>query len=209
MSLHIGDTAPDFTVDTQVGPISLHEWAGDSWVFFFSHPADFTPVCTTEMGRTAQLSEEFAKRNTKPLGLSTDTAEEHRKWIADVNDTQHTDLKFPIVADADLKIARLYDMIHPDQSETAAVRAVFIIDPDKKIRLTMTYPMSCGRNFDEILRVLDALQLADRKRIATPADWMPGAEVIIPPSIADDEAKLLFPQGWTAHRPYLRTTLVD
>ncbi|WP_271440001.1 peroxiredoxin [Pontixanthobacter luteolus] len=209
MSLHIGDIAPDFTVDTQVGPISLHDWAGDSWVFFFSHPADFTPVCTTEMGRTAQLADEFAKRNTKPLGLSTDTAEEHSKWIADVNDTQNTDLQFPIVADADLSIARMYDMLHPDQSDTAAVRSVFIIDPDKKIRLMMTYPMSCGRNFDEILRVIDALQLADAKRIATPADWRSGDEVIIPPSIADEEAKGLFPQGWTAHRPYLRTTRVD
>lgn len=209
MTLHIGDIAPDFTVDTQNGIINFHEWAGDSWVFFFSHPADFTPVCTTEMGRTAQLAGEFEARNTKPLGLSTDTAEEHRKWIADVNDTQHTDLKFPIVADADLAIAKLYDMIHPDQSETAAVRAVFIIDPDKKIRLTMTYPMSCGRNFDEILRVIDALQLADVKRIATPADWRAGAEVIIPPSISDEEAKPLFPQGWTTLRPYLRTTKVD
>lgn len=209
MTLHIGDTAPDFTVDTQNGEISLHDWAGDSWVFFFSHPADFTPVCTTEMGRTAQLAGEFAARNVKPLGLSTDTAEEHRKWIADVNDTQHTDLQFPIVADKDLTIARMYDMIHPDQSETAAVRSVFIIDPDKKVRLMMTYPMSVGRNFDEILRVIDALQLGDAKRIATPADWQKGKEVIIPPSIKDDEAKRLFPQGWTEHRPYLRTTKVD
>lgn len=209
MSLHIGDTAPDFTVETQNGEISLHEWAGDSWVFLFSHPADFTPVCTTEMGRTAQLASEFEARNVKPLGLSTDTAEEHRKWILDVNDTQHTNLTFPIVADADLTIARMYDMIHPDQSATAAVRAVFIIDPNKKIRLTMTYPMSVGRNFDEILRVIDALQLGDAKRIATPADWQKGKEVIIPPSISNDEAKGLFPQGWTEHRPYLRTVLVD
>lgn len=208
MSLHIGDTAPDFTVDTQFGPLSLHDWAAGSWVFFFSHPADFTPVCTTEMGRTAQLAAEFAARNTKPLGLSTDSVEEHVKWIADVNDTQNTDLQFPIVADEDLKIAKLYDMIHPDQSETAAVRSVFIIDPDMKIRLTMTYPMSCGRNFDEILRVIDALQLADAKRIATPADWTKGKDVIIPPSIANEEAKDLFPQGWTEHRPYLRTTNV-
>ncbi|RYM10477.1 peroxiredoxin [Sphingobium cupriresistens] len=209
MTLHIGDTAPDFTVDTQVGPIRFHEWAGDSWVFFFSHPADFTPVCTTEMGRTAQLAQAFESRNTKPLGLSTDTADEHRKWIADVNDTQKTDLRFPIVADADLAIARMFDMIHPEQSETAAVRSVFIIDPAKKIRLTMTYPMSVGRNFDEILRVIDALQLGDARRIATPADWMPGKKVIIPPSISDEEARGLFPQGWTAHRAYLRTTLVD
>ncbi|MBY8828148.1 peroxiredoxin [Hephaestia mangrovi] len=209
MSLHIGDTAPDFTVETQQGPISFHDWAGDAWVFFFSHPADFTPVCTTEMGRTAQLAGEFAARNVKPLGLSTDTAEEHRKWIADVNDTQKTDLQFPIVADKDLKVARLYDMIHPEQSETAAVRSVFIIDPNKKIRLTMTYPMSVGRNFDEILRVIDSLQLGDAKRIATPADWQKGKEVIIPPSISNEEAKGLFPQGWTEHRPYLRTTKVD
>lgn len=209
MTLHIGDTAPDFTVDTQNGPISLHEWAGDSWVFFFSHPADFTPVCTTEMGRTAQLADQFDARNVKPLGLSTDTADEHRKWIEDVNDTQNTNLTFPIVADADLSIAKIYDMIHPDQSATAAVRSVFIIDPKKKIRLTMTYPMSVGRNFDEILRVIDALQLGDAKRIATPADWQKGKEVIIPPSIKDDEARALFPQGWTEHRPYLRTVLVD
>lgn len=209
MGLHIGDTAPDFTGDTQNVMISLHEWAGDSWVFFFSHPADFTPVCTTEMGRTAQLASEFAQRNVKPLGLSTDTAEEHRKWIKDVNETQHTTLEFPIVADADLSVARLYDMIHPDESETAAVRSVFIIDPGKKIRLMMTYPMNVGRNFDEILRVIDALQLGDRKHIATPADWQVGKEVIIPPSITNDEAKTLFPQGWTEVRPYLRTTKVD
>jgi peroxiredoxin (alkyl hydroperoxide reductase subunit C) len=208
MTLHIGDIAPDFTAETQNGPISFHAWAGDSWVFFFSHPADFTPVCTTEMGRTAQLAAEFAKRNTKPLGLSTDTAQEHRRWIKDVNETQHTDLQFPILADADLKIARQYDMIHPQQSETAAVRSVFIIDPDKHIRLTMTYPMSVGRNFDEILRVIDALQLGDARRVVTPADWSPGKDVIIPPSINDDEAAKLFPQGWTTHRPYLRTTKV-
>jgi peroxiredoxin (alkyl hydroperoxide reductase subunit C) len=161
------------------------------------------------MGRTAQLASEFEKRNTKPLGLSTDTAEEHLKWIDDVNDTQHTDLKFPILADADLSIARMYDMIHPQQSETAAVRSVFIIDPDKKIRLTMTYPMSVGRNFAEILRVIDALQTGDKFRIATPADWEVGKDVIIPPSIKDDEAATLFPQGWTTLRPYLRTTKLD
>lgn len=209
MTLHIGDTAPDFTVDTQNGEISLHDWAGDSWVFFFSHPADFTPVCTTEMGRTAQLAGEFDKRNVKPLGLSTDTASEHAKWIEDVNDTQNTNLVFPIVADADLKIARLYDMIHPNQSETAAVRSVFIIDPDKKIRLTMTYPMSVGRNFDEILRAIDALQFADKHGVATPADWREGTEAIIPPSVSDEDAKARFPQGFTTLRPYLRTVKID
>jgi thioredoxin-dependent peroxiredoxin len=208
MTLHIGDIAPDFTSETQKGSISFHDWASDSWVFFFSHPADFTPVCTTEMGRTAQLAGEFAARNVKPLGLSTDTAEEHLKWIEDVNDTQNTDVQFPILADADLSIARLYDMIHPQQSETEAVRSVFIIDPTKKIRLTMTYPMSVGRNFAEILRVIDALQTSDKFKIATPADWEVGKEVIIPPSIKDDEAATLFPQGWTTVRPYLRTVTV-
>jgi peroxiredoxin (alkyl hydroperoxide reductase subunit C) len=205
MSLHIGDIAPDFTADTQLGPIRFHEWAGDSWVFLFSHPADFTPVCTTEMGRTAQLAAEFEKRNVKPLGLSTDTAEEHRRWIADVNETQHTDLGFPILADADLSISRLYDMIHPHESETAAVRSVFIIDPAKRIRLIMTYPMTVGRNFDEILRAIDALQTADAHKVATPADWKPGGEVIIPPSVSDEAAAELFPQGWQTLKPYLRT----
>lgn len=207
MSLHIGDIAPDFSIDSSKGPISFHQWAGNSWVFFFSHPADFTPVCTTEMGRTAQLAGEFAKRNTKPLGLSTDTAAEHLKWIDDVNATQHTNVEFPIVADAGLTVARLYDMIHPAQSTTEAVRSVFIIDPTKKIRLTLTYPMNVGRNFDEILRVIDALQLADARKVATPADWRPGARVIIPLSVTDDMAKERFPQGWDAPRPYLR--LID
>lgn len=208
MSLHIGDTAPDFTIPTTRGEISLHQWAGESWIFFFSHPADFTPVCTTEMGRTAQLAEAFDERNTKPLGLSTDTVEEHMKWIEDVNDTQETTLEFPIIADPDLKIAKLYDMIHPEESDTQAVRSVFIIDPDKTIRLTMTYPMSVGRNFDEILRVIDALQTSDKHKIATPADWTPGDRVIIPPSISNEEAKPLFPQGWEEVRPYLRMTRI-
>lgn len=206
MSLRIGDTAPNFTIPTSKGEITFHDWIGDSWVFFFSHPADFTPVCTTEMGRTAQLSQEFVNRNTKPLGLSTDTVEEHIKWIDDVNDTQDTDLAFPIVADADYKVAQLYDMIHPGESETAAVRSVFIIDPNKKIRLTMTYPMSVGRNFDEILRVIDALQAGDKHGIATPADWLPGSKVIIPPSVTNEQARVKFPQGWDELRPYLRFT---
>ncbi|MBE0581252.1 peroxiredoxin [Devosia sp.] len=206
MSLHIGDVAPDFSIDSSKGPISFHQWAGDSWVFFFSHPADFTPVCTTEMGRTAQLAGEFAKRNTKPLGLSTDTAAEHLKWIDDVNATQHTTVAFPILADAKLEVARLYDMIHPLQSATEAVRSVFIIDPNKKVRLTLTYPMNVGRNFDEILRVIDALQLADARKVAMPADWRPGDRVIIPLSVTDDMARENFPQGWEAPRPYLRLT---
>lgn len=208
MSLRIGDTAPNFQIATTKGDIDFHEWSGDKWVFFFSHPADFTPVCTTEMGRTAQLAQEFTNRNTLPLGLSTDSVEEHVKWIDDVNDTQNTDLAFPIVADADHKVAELYDMIHPGESETAAVRSVFIIDPNKKIRLTMTYPMSVGRNFDEILRVIDALQTGDRYKIATPADWRPSDQVIIPPSVTNEQARTQFPQGFDEVRPYLRFTSV-
>ncbi|WP_150303339.1 peroxiredoxin [Pseudomonas saliphila] len=206
MSLRLGDTAPDFTVDSTAGEIRFHDWAGDSWVFFFSHPADFTPVCTTEMGRTAKLAEEFAARNVKPLGLSTDTAAEHVKWIEDINDTQSCDVQFPIVADSNHQVAELYDMIHPGESETATVRSVFIIDPNKKIRLTLTYPMAVGRNFDEILRVIDALQTGDKNRCALPADWRKGDDVIIPPSISNEDAKDLFPQGWNEVRPYLRTT---
>ena len=208
MTLRLGDTAPDFEIDTTQGKIRFHDWIGDSWCFFFSHPADFTPVCTTEMGRTSQLAGEFEARNTKPLGLSTDTVEEHNKWILDVNDTQNTTLEFPIVADPDHKIAQTYDMIHPGESDTAAVRSVFIIDPNKKIRLTMTYPMAVGRNFDEILRVIDALQTGDKYKIATPADWTPGKDVIIPPSISNEDAEKIFPQGWDELRPYLRMTKV-
>ncbi|MFA9459809.1 peroxiredoxin [Thiohalorhabdus methylotrophus] len=206
MALHIGDTAPDFEIDTTKGKIRFHDWIGDSWCFFFSHPADFTPVCTTEIGRTSQLAKEFEARNVKPLGLSTDTAEEHVKWIEDVNDTQSTSVDFPIVADADLRIAKMYEMIHPEESSTAAVRSVFIIDPNKKIRLMMTYPMAVGRNFDEILRAIDALQIGDANKIATPADWQKGGKVIIPPSISDEEAEKMFPQGWDELRPYLRVT---
>jgi peroxiredoxin (alkyl hydroperoxide reductase subunit C) len=205
MTLLLGETVPDFKADTTTGPISFHDWIGKDWAFFFSHPADFTPVCTTEMGRTSQLSEAFTKRGVKPIGLSTDTVEEHLKWIADVNDTQKTTLRFPIVADPDLRIAKLYEMIHPAQSETAAVRSVFIIDGNKQLRLTMTYPMNVGRNFDEILRVIDALQTADAKGVALPADWRPGDRAIIPPSLSDADAKARFPQGFETIRPYLRT----
>jgi len=208
MTIKIGDVSPDFTADTTNGKINFHDWIGDSWVFFFSHPADYTPVCTTEMGRTSQLIGEFEKRNTKPLGLSTDSVSAHNSWIADVNETQNTTLTFPILADRDLNISRLYGMLHPEESTTEAVRSVFIIDPDKKVRLTMTYPMNVGRNFDEILRVIDALQLSDARRVATPADWTPGDKVIIPPSISNDEAKDIFPQGWEELKPYLRFTTV-
>ncbi len=206
MSLHIGDIAPDFTAETSTGPISFHDWIGTDWVFFFSHPGDFTPVCTTEIGRTAQLADAFAKRHVKPLGLSTDTVAEHLRWIKDVDTTQHTTVTFPIVADPDCRVARLYDMIHPHESETAAVRSVFIIDPNRNVRLTMTYPMNVGRNFAEILRVIDALQTDDAHDVATPADWQPGGAVIIPKSVKTDEAHRRFPNGWTETRPYLRLT---
>lgn len=209
MTLLLGDIVPDFTAETTTGPISFHDWISDDWAFFFSHPADFTPVCTTEMGRTSQLSAEFTKRGVKPIGLSTDTVEEHLKWIEDVNDTQNTTMRFPIVADADLKTAKLYEMIHPSQSETAAVRSVFIIDSDKKLRLTMTYPMSVGRNFDEILRVIDALQTGDAKGVASPADWRPGDRAIIPPTLSDVDAQKKFPQGFETIRPYLRTVNIN
>ncbi len=206
MGLRIGDIAPDFSIETTQGPINFHQWSAGSWVFFFSHPADFTPVCTTEMGRTAQLAPEFAKRNVKPLGLSTDSVAEHMRWINDVNLSQNTSLEFPIVADKDKKIAELYDMIHPGESSTAAVRSVFIIDPSHRIRLTMTYPMVVGRNFDEIIRVIDALQTTDAQEVACPADWRPGQPVIIRPSVSDADAKEKFPQGWKALTAYLRLT---
>lgn len=209
MALLLGDAVPDFTADTTIGPISFHDWIGTDWTFFFSHPADFTPVCTTEMGRTSQLSAEFAKRGVKPIGLSTDSVAEHLKWIEDVNDTQNTSLRFPIVADPDCEIAKLYEMIHPGESVTAAVRSVFIIDADKKLRLSMTYPMSVGRNFDEILRVIDALQTADANGVALPADWLPGDRVIIPPTVSNADAQAKFPQGFETIRPYLRTVDIN
>ncbi len=208
MTLRLGDTAPNFTVATTKGDINLHEWSGDAWVFFFSHPADFTPICTTEMGMTAKHASDFAARNVKPLGLSTDTVEEHNTWISDVNETQGVDLQFPIVADPDLAVAKLYDMIHPKASDTAAVRSVFIIDPDNKIRLTMTYPMNVGRNFDEILRVIDALQIADEKTVALPANWRPGDEVIIPLSVSTEDAQAKYPD-LKVMKPYLRVTKLD
>jgi len=208
MSIRLGDTAPNFQVATTKGDIDFHEWSGDSWVFFFSHPADFTPICTTEMGMTAKHAADFAARNTKPLGLSTDTVDEHNKWMADVNETQNTDVQFPIVADSDLTVSRLYDMIHPEVNATETVRSVFIIDPNKKVRLTMTYPMNVGRNFDEILRVIDALQIADAQKVALPANWRPGGEVIVPLSVTTEEAQAKYPD-LRILKPYLRVTKLD
>ncbi|MET0542731.1 MAG: peroxiredoxin [Variovorax sp.] len=206
-TLRLGDTAPDFTQDSSEGPISFHDWAGDSWVVLFSHPADFTPVCTTELGKTAALSTEFAKRHVKPIAVSVDPVDKHREWIADINDTQKTTVNFPILADADRKVANLYDMIHPNASATATVRSVFIIDPKHVIRTTLTYPASTGRNFDEILRVIDSLQLTDSHKVATPANWKDGDDVVIIPALQDPaELAQRFPKGFNAVRPYLRLT---
>src|SRR5690554_1832092 len=187
MSLRLGDIAPDFTQDSSEGRISFHEWAGDSWVVLYSHPADFTPVCTTELGRTAKLKEEFDKRNVKAIALSVDPVQSHHEWIKDINETQSTTVNFPIIADHDRKVAELYDMIHPNASATATVRSVFIIDPQKKIRATITYPPSTGRNFNEILRVIDSLQLTDNHSVATPENWQQGDECVILPSITDPD----------------------
>lgn len=207
MTLRLGDTAPDFEQDSSIGKIKFHEWAGDSWVVLFSHPADFTPVCTTELGLTAKLKSEFDKRNVKALALSVDPAESHKAWIKDIEETQKTVVGFPIIADADKKVAVLYDMIHPEQSVTATVRSLFVIDPQKKVRLSITYPMSTGRNFDEVLRVIDALQLTDKYSVATPGNWKDGDDVIIPLTVQDPEViKQKYPKGFTAPRPYLRMT---
>jgi alkyl hydroperoxide reductase subunit AhpC len=209
-TLRLGDTAPDFTQDSTAGKISFHEWAGDSWVVLFSHPADFTPVCTTELGKTAALGGEFAKRNVKPIAVSVDPLDSHTKWVGDINETQNTTVNFPILADADRKVAGLYDMIHPNAlstGPTATVRSVFIIDPKKVIRTTFTYPASTGRNFDEILRVIDSLQLTDGYKVATPVNWKDGDDVIIVPSLQDPaELAQRFPKGFKAIKPYLRIT---
>ena len=207
MTLRLGDTAPDFEQDSSIGKIKFHEWAGDSWVVLFSHPADFTPVCTTELGLTAKLKSAFEQRNVKALALSVDPVEAHKTWIKDIEETQNTVVGFPIIADADKKVAALYDMIHPEQSLTATVRSLFVIDPQKKVRLTITYPMSTGRNFDEVLRVIDALQLTDKYTVATPGNWRNGDDVIIPLTVQDPEViKQKYPKGYTAPRPYLRMT---
>lgn len=206
-TLRLGDIAPDFTQDSSIGTLKFHEWAGDSWVILFSHPADFTPVCTTELGRTAALSGEFARRGVKPIAISVDPADKHRLWIPDINETQHTTVNFPILADADRKVSELYDLIHPNASATATVRSVFFIDPKKTIRATLTYPASTGRNFDELLRVIDSLQLTDSHKVATPADWKDGDDVIIVPSLQDaDEIARRFPKGYKTVKPYLRVT---
>jgi alkyl hydroperoxide reductase subunit AhpC len=206
-SLHIGDFAPDFAQDSSLGRIHFHEWIGNSWAILFSHPADFTPVCTTELGLTAKLKGEFAKRGTKVIALSVDPAESHKKWIEDIDSSQHTTVNFPILADADRKVSELYDLIHPNASTTATVRSLFVIDPAKTIRLIITYPASTGRNFEEILRVIDSLQLTDNHSVATPGNWRQGDDVVIVPSLQDPEViKQKFPRGYTAVKPYLRIT---
>lgn len=206
-TLRLGDTAPDFEQDSTEGPIAFHPWAGSHWVVLFSHPADFTPVCTTELGKTAALADEFARRNVKPIALSVDPIESHRAWVGDIQETQGTAVNFPILADADRKVATLYDMIHPNSLANATVRSVFIIDPDKVIRATLTYPASTGRNFDEILRVIDSLQLTDAHKVATPANWQQGQDVVIVPSLQDPaELARRFPQGYRVLKSYLRMT---
>jgi thioredoxin-dependent peroxiredoxin len=207
MTLHLGSIAPDFTQESTEGPIKFHEWIGDKWAILFSHPKDFTPVCTTELGRVAKLKGEFEKRNAKVVALSVDDVESHKKWIGDIEETQHTKMNFPILGDADRKVSKLYDMIHPEANDTLTVRSVFVIDPKKKIRLMLTYPASTGRNFDELLRTIDSLQLTDSHSVATPADWKDGQDCVIVPSLQDPEVlKQKFPKGYTVVKPYLRMT---
>ena len=207
MTIHLGDIAPNFTQDSNEGPIDFYEFLGDSWGILFSHPADYTPVCTTELGYTAKLKDEFSKRNVKAIALSVDDAESHKGWIQDINETQNTTVNFPILADKDRKVSTLYDFIHPNASETLTVRSLIIIDPNKKVRLIITYPASTGRNFHEILRVIDSLQLTDNYKVATPANWQDGEDVVIVPAIQDEaELKERFPSGYKAIKPYLRLT---
>jgi thioredoxin-dependent peroxiredoxin len=207
MALHIGSIAPDFEQDSTEGKISFHRWLGDSWGVLFSHPADFTPVCTTELGRVAKLKGEFDKRNVKVIALSVDSAGSHKNWIGDIEETQSARINFPILADADRRVSSLYDMIHPEANDTQTVRSVFVIDPKKKVRLIITYPASAGRNFDEILRVIDSLQLTEYHSVATPVDWKSGDDVVIVPSLKDPEVlKQRFPKGWREIKPYLRIT---
>ena len=211
MALRIGDEAPNFTADTTEGKITFHEWIGDGWAILFSHPKDFTPVCTTELGYMAKLQPEFARRNCKIMGLSIDPVEDHKRWSKDIEETQGTAPNYPMVGDADLNVAKLYDMIHPNATggkrtaaDNATIRSVFVVGPDKKIKATLTYPMSTGRNFDEVLRLLDSIQLTAKHKVATPVNWKQGQDVIIVPSVPDEEAKQRFPGGWKAPKPYLR-----
>jgi len=206
MALQLGDVAPDFTAETTAGTIKFHEWLGDSWGVLFSHPKDFTPVCTTELGEVARLKPEFDKRNTKVIGLSVDPLKDHHAWAGDIKETQGHALNFPLIADPDRKISNLYGMIHPNANDTLTVRSVFVIGPDKKVKLSITYPASTGRNFEEILRVVDSLQLTSKHSVATPVNWQRGEDVIISPSISDEDAKTRFPQGWKTLKPYLRVT---
>ena len=204
MALRLGDIAPDFTAETTEGPVSFHEWLGNSWGCLFSHPKDFTPVCTTELGEASRLKPEFDQRNVKVIGLSVDPADSHQRWAEDIRETQGTALNFPVIADPDHKVAELYDMIHPEISDVFTVRSVFIVGPDKKVKLMITYPASTGRNFDEILRVIDSLQLTAGYSVATPVNWKDGDDVIIVPSLSDEAAKEKFPGGWKTLKPYLR-----
>ena len=204
MSLRINDTAPNFTAKTTQGVINFHEWIGNSYAILFSHPKDFTPVCTSELGRVAALKDEWSKRNVKVIGLSVDSVDSHVAWEKDIEEVKGTAVNFPMIGDSDKKVADLYDMIHPNASDTFTVRSVFVVGPDKKVKLQLTYPASTGRNFDEILRVIDSLQLTAQYKVATPVDWKNGEDVIIGAAVSDDEAKTLFPDGWTTLKPYLR-----
>jgi len=206
MAIRLGDEAPDFTAETTEGTLNFHEWKGDSWAVLFSHPKDFTPVCTTELGRVAALKPEFDKRNVKVIGLSVDELENHGKWDQDIEDVTGSKVNFPLIADTDHKVSDLYDMIHPNANDTLTVRSVFVIGPDNKVKLTLTYPASTGRNFDELLRVIDSLQLTANYKVATPADWKDGEDVIITGAVSDEDAKTAFPKGWDAKKPYLRVT---
>ena len=211
MTIRIGDEAPDFTAETTEGPIRFHEWIGNGWAILFSHPKDFTPVCTTELGYMARLKPEFAKRNTKIIGLSIDPVSDHQRWVKDIEETQGAAINYPMIGDADLQVAKLYDMIHPNASpgprtavDNATIRSVFIIGPDKKVKAMLVYPMSAGRNFDEVLRLLDALQMNAKYAVATPVNWKPGDKVIIPTSVSDEDARKKYPQGYKTLKPYLR-----
>jgi alkyl hydroperoxide reductase subunit AhpC len=208
MAIQLGQIAPDFEQDSTDGKIHFHEWLGSSWGVLFSHPKDFTPVCTTELGEVARLKPEWEKRGVKVIGLSVDPAGRHADWAADIEETQGHALNFPLLADADRKVSTLYGMVHPEADPAVTVRSVFVIDPNKKVRLTLTYPPSAGRNFEEVLRVIDSLQLTDRQKVATPANWRPGDKAIIVPSVSDEAARELFPQGWETQKPYLRVVSV-